>query len=192
MKDRTPKAASKIELLADKLVTTIVTVLSDSIKTATDTAGALIAFSTAAAKLGFAAEVPDAHASQLADALSVKLGWNGTPREKVNKSEARAIIRQHAQIPELVVAMRAKYGKCGYHDAVKVCRLIPKCDNDLGKAVKQFGVVPDAKATDYNANAMRAIKSLYAATRDARKTDKRTSELKLILGFAAEMGWDLG
>jgi hypothetical protein len=192
MKDRTPKAASKIELLADKLVTSLVTVLSDSIKTATDTAGALIAFSTAASKLGFATEVPEAHASQLADALSAKMGWAGTAREKVNKSESRAIIRQHSVIPELIVAMRAKYGKCGYHDAVKVCRLIPKCDNDLTKAVKQFGVVPDAKATDHNANAERAIKSLYAATRDARKTDKRTNELKIILDFAAEMGWDLG
>ena len=191
MKDRTPKPATKVELLADRLVTSLVTVLGDSIRTATDTAGALIAFSTAASKLHFAPNVPEAHASQLADALSAKLGWAGTPREKVNKSEARAIIRQHSVIPELVTAMRAKYGKCGYHDAVKVCRLIPKCENDLGKAVKQFGATPEPGKSDPEGNAKRALKSLYNSMRDARKTDKRTAQMKVIAAFAVEMEWDL-
>jgi hypothetical protein len=193
MKDRSPKPTVKVEPLETSLVTRLVTVLADSIKTATDTAGALIAFATGAAKLKLPAEVPEAHVSQLADELAVTLKWNGTAREKVNKSEARAIIRQHSQIPELITAMRSSYGKCGYHDAVQVCRLLPKCDNDLTKAVKQFGAVKAAgKPSDPRANAQRAIKALYASVRDSRKTDKRANQLKLISEFASQMDFELG
>jgi len=181
----------EVSTLAPKVVTLVVTALAESITQAKNSAGALVAFCTAAAKAGLKTTVAEPDVVAIVDALSLKLGWNGTAREKVSKSEARSIVRQHALLPEAITAVRTATGSCGYHDAVKVARLIKEHGN-VGDAVIAMTTKKEAAKIDPAVRVVSALKALYASVRDAKKTPRRTEELKLILNFAIEMGWDIG
>src|SRR5579863_5115023 len=158
--------------LDGKVVTTVVTALAEAITQAKNSAGALLAFCTSAAKAKFPKIPQEADVVLVADQLSAKLGWAGTPREKVSKSEARSIIRQHALLPEAITAVRAATGSCGYHDAVKIARLIKEHGN-VGDAVNAMTTKKEAAKVDPAVRAQNALKTWYAAIRDGRKTPKR-------------------
>src|SRR5208282_2697090 len=183
---------SKVEsTLSTKVVTTVVTVLADAITQAKNSAGALVAFCTAAAKAGIPKTVPEPDVVAIVDALSLKLGWNGTPREKVSKSEARSLVRQHALLPEAITAVKAATGSCGYHDAVKVARLIKEHGN-VGDAVIAMTTKKEAAKVDPKVKAANGLKAWYAATRDGAKSAKRTKLMSLIVNFANECELDIG
>jgi|SRR5208282_511929 len=183
---------SKVEsTLSTKVVTTVVTVLADAITQAKNSAGALVAFCTAAAKAGIPKTVPEPDVVAIVDALSLKLGWNGTPREKVSKSEARSLVRQHALLPEAITAVRSATGSCGYHDAVKIARLIKEHGN-IGDAVLALTSKKETAKTDPRVKAASALKTWYGAVRDGKKSPKRIELMKLITSFANEADLDIG
>ena len=180
-----------ISTLAPKVITTVVTALAESISTAKNSAGALISFCTAAAKAGLPITVPEPDVVAIVDALAAKLGWNGTPREKVSKSEARSLVRQHALLPEAITAVRKATGSCGYHDAVKVARAIKEHGN-IGDAVLALTTKKEAAKSDPRVSAERALKNWYNAVRDGAKGQKRTKLMSLIHTFATECELDIG
>jgi hypothetical protein len=177
--------------LAPKLVTTVVTALAEAITQAKNSAGSLVAFCTAAAKAGFPKIPSEADVVLVADQLSAKLGWAGTPREKVSKSEARSLIRQHALLPEAITATRSATGSCGYHDAVKIARLIKEHGN-IGDAVLALTTKKEAAKIDPRVRAASSLKSWYASVRDGAKSAKRLATMKSIVNFATEMDLDIG
>ena len=177
--------------LAPKVVTTVVTALAEAITQAKNSAGSLIAFCTAAAKAGLKTTVDEADVVLIADQLSAKLGWAGTPREKVSKSEARSLIRQHALLPEAITAVRTATGSCGYHDAVKIARLI-KDKGNVGDAVLALTTKKEAAKTDPKVAASRGLKVWYASLRDGAKTAKTKATLAALVNFATEYELDIG
>jgi hypothetical protein len=182
----------EVSTLAAKVVTTVVTVLGEAIQSAQNSGATLIDAFKAMAKAGFPKIPSEADVVLVADQLSAKLGWAGTPREKVSKSEARSLIRQHALLPEAITALRSSaYGRCGYHDAVKVARAIKEHGN-VGDAVLALNTKAEATKTDPAVRAASALKSWYASVRDGRKTPKRLEQMKAIVNFATEMGLDIG
>ncbi|MGO9596857.1 MAG: hypothetical protein ACLP7Q_02425, partial [Isosphaeraceae bacterium] len=80
-------ATEKVESsLAATVVTKVVTALASSITNAKNSAGALLEFCKAAKAAGFPSIPNEADVVKVVDELSAKIGWNGTPREKVSKS----------------------------------------------------------------------------------------------------------
>ncbi len=177
--------------LAPKVVTTVVTALAEAITQAKNSAGALVAFCTTAAKAGFPKIPSEPDVVAVVDALSAKLGWNGTPREKVSKSEARSIVRQYMLLPEAITAVRAATGSCGYHDAVKVARLI-KDKGNIGDAVTAMTEKKQAAKTDPKMAASRGLKVWYASLRDGAKTAKAKAAMAAIVNFATDHDLDIG
>ena len=181
----------EVSTLAPKVVTLVVTALAESITQAKNSAGALVAFCTAAAKAGLKTTVAEPDVVAIVDALSLKLGWNGTAREKVSKSEARSIVRQHALLPEAITAVRTATGSCGYHDAVKVARLIKEHGN-VGDAVAAMTAKKEATKTDPKVAASRGLKVWYASVRDGAKSAKQKATMAAIVNFATEYDLDIG
>jgi hypothetical protein len=181
----------QVTSLTAKVITTIVTALAESITAAKNSADSIKTFCTAAAKAGFPKTPTEPDVVAVADELSKKLGWNGTPREKVSKSEARSIIRQHALLPEAITAVRSATGSCGYHDAVKIARLIKEHGN-VGDAVIAMTTKKEAAKTDPQVAAARGLKTWYNAVRDGSKGAKRTKLMSLIVNFANECELDIG
>jgi hypothetical protein len=177
--------------LAPKVVTTVVTALAEAITQAKNSAGALLAFCTAAAKAGFPKIPQEADVVAVVDQLAAKLAWNGTPREKVSKSEARSIVRQHMLLPEAITAVRTATGSCGYHDAVKVARLIKEHGN-VGDAVVAMTAKKEAAKTDPKVSASRGLKVWYASVRDGAKSAKQKTIMAAIVNFATEHDLDIG
>ena len=177
--------------LAPKLVTTVVTALAESIRTAKNSAGALISFCHAAAKAGFPKIPSEPDVVAVVDQLAAKLGWNGTPREKVSKSEARSLVRQHMLLPEAIAAVTTATGSCGYHDAVKVARLIKEHGN-VGDAVTAMTTKKEAAKTDPKIAASRGLKVWYASLRDGAKTAKTKATIAALVNFATEYELDIG
>ncbi len=177
--------------LAPKLVTTVVTALAEAITQAKNSAGSLVSFCTAAAKAGFPKIPSEADVVLVADQLSAKLNWAGTPREKVSKSEARSLIRQHALLTEAITAVRTATGSCGYHDAVKIARLI-KDKGNVGDAVLALTTKKEAAKTDPKVAASRGLKVWYASLRDGAKTAKTKATIAALVNFATEYELDIG
>ena len=186
------KVEKSSSTLAPKIVTTVVTILGEAITTAQNSATTLIDAFRGMAKAGFPKIPSEADVVLVADALSAKLGWAGTPREKVSKSEARSLLRQHMLLPEGITALRASaYGRCGYHDAVKLARGIKQHGN-IGDAVLALNTTREAAKTDPRVRAQNALKAWYAEVRDGKKSSKRIEQMKAIMNFATEMELDIG
>jgi hypothetical protein len=177
--------------LAEKLITTVVTALAESITNAKNSAGALLEFCKTAKKAGFPLIPSEADVVTVVDQLSAKIGWAGTAREKVSKSEARSLVRQHALLPEAITAVRSATGSCGYHDAVKIARLIKEHGN-VGDAVIALTTKKEAAKTDPKVSAARGLKTWYGSVRDGAKGPKRTKLMSLIVNFANECELDIG
>jgi len=186
MSDKT----KEVSTLKPDVVTKIVTVLASSITNAKNSAVSLLEFCKGVNKL-LPNIVPEADAIVIVDQLSAKLGWSGTPREKVSKSEARSLVRQHALLPEAITAVKAATGSCGYHDAVKVARLIKEHGN-VGDAVIAMTTKKEAAKVDPKVKAANGLKAWYATTRDGAKSAKRTKLMSLIVNFANECDLDIG
>ena len=183
---------TKVETtLKAAVVTSIVTALAASITAAKNSAVSLLEFCKAAGKAGLPITPNEADVVTIVDALSAKIGWAGTPREKVSKSEARSLVRQHALLPEAITAVKSATGACGYHDAVRIARLIKEHGN-VGDAVIALTTKKEASVVDPKVKAQNGLKALYNATRDGAKSPKRTKTMSLIVNFANEMELDIG
>lgn len=183
--------SKQVSTLGPKVVTTVVTALAEAITLAKNGATSLVDACRAMGKAGFPKIPSEADVVLVADQLSAKLGWAGTAREKVSKSEARSLIRQHALLPEAITATRSAIGSCGYHDAVKIARLIKEHGN-VGDAVAALTTKKEAAKVDPAIRAQNALKVWYACVRDGRKTPKRIEQMKAIVNFATEMELDIG
>lgn len=176
--------------LSAAVVTTVVTALAESLTNAKNSGTALISFCNAAAKAKFPKTPNEADVVAVVDALSLKMGWNGTAREKVSKSEARNLVRQHAFLPELQTALRAsEYGACGYHDAVKLCRLM-KSEGSVGAAVLKFNTKPAPKEADTAKRFETALQAHYQTVSEMKKGAEKTKMLAALRACAAALGID--
>ena len=184
-------ADKQVSTLGANIVTTVVTALAESLTAAKNSGTALQSFCTAAAKAKFPALPNEADVVAVVDALSAKLGWNGTAREKVSKSEARNIVRQHAKLPELMTALRASaYGACGYHDAVKLCRLM-KSEGNVGAAVAKFNEKPAAREVDMSGQFGKALQRMYQHVSEEKKSNQKTARLAALRACAEVFGVDV-
>jgi predicted trehalose synthase len=183
-------ADKQVSTLGANVVTTVVTALAESLTAAKNSGTALQSFCTAAAKAKFPALPNEADVVAVVDALSAKLGWNGTAREKVSKSEARNIVRQHAKLPELMTALRTSaYGACGYHDAVKLCRLM-KSEGNVSAAVAKFNEPSASKPVDTLARLTTALQAHYQSILEEKKGAEKTRKLAAMTALAEALGFD--
>jgi hypothetical protein len=157
--------------LTSQVVTTLVTSFGKAYTAARNSGSALADFCAAA----LAAKLPAVPAAQdveaIVDGIAKMLEWSGTPRERQNKSEARAIILAHASLPEGITAFRTETGACGYHDAVKIARQIPK-SGSAGAAVLELTAERAAKKADYDAGLTRALQTYYRAMQNSKRKDR--------------------
>lgn len=173
-------ADKQVSTLSAAIVTTVVTALADSLTNAKNSGLTLLDFCKAATKAKFPPVPIEADVVAVVDALSAKLGWNGTPREKVSKSEARNLVRQHAYLPELMTALRAsEHGACGYHDAVKLCRLM-KSEGNVSAAVIKFNTKAEPKAVDMAKRFETALQGLYQSISEEKPSKAKTKKLQAL------------
>ncbi len=173
-----------VSSLSAAIVTTLVTSLADALSNAKNSGSALNTFCQTAAKAKFPKIPNEADVVAVVDALAAKLAWNGTPREKVSKSEARNIVRQHAYLPELQTALRAsEYGHCGYHDAVKLCRLL-KSEGNIAGAVLKFNAKPEAKPVDQAKRFETALQAFYQSISEEKPSKAKTARLAALVKCA--------
>ena len=183
----TEKAVSS---LTSAVVTTVVTALAESLTAAKNSGTALTTFCAAAAKAKFPKTPAEADVVAVVDKLSEKLGWNGTAREKVSKSEARNIVRQHAHLPELMTALRAsEYGACGYHDAVKLTRIFAKAET-VPATIVQFLTKGEAKPVDTLARLTSALQAHYQSVLEEKKGKEKTDKLAAMTALASALGFE--
>jgi hypothetical protein len=179
-----------VSTLTSAVVTTVVTALAESLNAAKNSGSALTTFCAAAAKAKFPMIPNEADVVAVVDKLSEKLGWNGTAREKVSKSEARNIVRQHAKLPELMTALRAsEYGACGYHDAVKLARIFPKAGN-VPATIAQFLTKKEAAPVDTLARLAAALQAHYQSVCEEKKGADKTAKLAAMTALAAALKFD--
>lgn len=161
-----------VSTLSAAVVTTLVTALAGGLELAKNSGTALVSFCQAASKAKLAKTPNEADVVAIVDALSNKAGWNGTPREKVSKSEARNIVRQHAFLPELMSALRAsEHGACSYHDAVSMARLMKKTGS-VAAAVTAFNTKSEAVAADTGKRLELAMQAHYQTVSESKAKDK--------------------
>ena len=181
---------TKQSTLSTAIVTTVVTALAESLTAAKNSGSALTVFCTAAAKAKFPTIPNEADVVAVVDKLSEKLGWNGTAREKVSKSEARNIVRQHAKLPELMTALRtSEYGACGYHDAVRLCRIFPKAET-IPATITAFLTKSEGKPVDTLARLTSALQAHYQSVLEEKKGSEKTAKLAAMTALATSLGFD--
>jgi hypothetical protein len=177
--------------LNNTVVTAVVTALSASLTAAKNSGLTLLDFCKAAAKAKLPKTLPEPDVVAIVDALSAKMGWAGTPREKVSKSEARNLIRQHAYLPELMDALRAsEYGQCGYHDAVKLCRLM-KSEGNVAAAVAKFNTKAEPVQADTFAGMVSAIQKRYQFILEQKRTKEVKAEMAVLNKLASDLKFEI-
>ena len=179
--------------LSASVVTKVVTALAASITAATNSAVSLLEFCKTAGKAGLGKTVAEPDVLRIVDELAATIGWNSIDPKiaKVRKSEARSLLRQHAYLPEAITAVRSATGSCGYHDAVKIARLIKEHGN-VGDAVLALTTKKEAAKVDPAVRVANALKTWYVSVRDGRKTPKRTELMKNIMSFAMDNDLNIG
>jgi hypothetical protein len=174
------KDTKPVSTLGQAVLQTVVTALAESLTNAKNSASALIGFCNAAAKAKLAKTPDEADVVAIVDALSAKLGWNGTPREKVSKSEARNLVRQHAFLPELQTALRAsEHGACSYHDAVKLSRLM-KDHGNVSAAVAAFNTKAPKQESDTLKRFTAALQAHYQTVSEMKAGKAKTAMLSAL------------
>lgn len=113
------------------------------------------------------------------------LAWDGTKRERQNKSEARALVNQHALLPEATSAFRAGPGSgtCNYHDAVRLARALNGNGRNVEAAVAAMVPKASAKAKPETLFA-KALVRFHKAITDSKR--KNRAELLLVLESCAQ------
>lgn len=172
-------ADKKVSTLKADVVTTLVTALANGITQARNSGNALADFCAAALGAKLPTNPPAEDVSAIVDALASKMAWDGTSAEKVRKSEARAIVRAHAALPEGITAMRAATGACGYHEAVRVAREINQNGGNASAAVATLTAPAGKKKADHDGKILRALQSYWNALRDSKRKD-RTERMAII------------
>ena len=165
--------AAVASTLSRETVTTIVTEFVKGYRAAVSGGMALANFFAATR----AAKLPDHPAETdvvaLTDAIAKEMAWIGTPREKQNKSDCRAVLRAHAFMPEALVAIKAANdGKCGYHDATKIARALPKHEWDVSAAVAAMLAPSDSTPVKPDVKFGKAVVSYWKSCRDGKRKDK--------------------
>jgi hypothetical protein len=166
--------------MADKTISTAVitsvgAALREAVSNATNAGTALQTFVTAASKAKLPKTLENDTVNAIADAYAGDR-WKDNPKIlKSRKSEARALIRQHAYLSELTTALRASaHGACSYHDAVKVCRLMKELGS-VGAAVEAFNTKTPSTPIDPVAKFTSAVQSFYqhvSTMKDKKKSAK--------------------
>jgi len=184
-------ADKPISTISQSIVTTVVNALAEAVHAAKNSGTVLTTFCDAAAKAKFPKIPNEADVVRVVDALAAALHWNGTKREKVSKSEARNIVRQHATLPELMSALTASpYGMCGYHDAVKLCRLFKEKGN-VPATIKAFNAKKKAKPVDTEAAMVRTVQAHYQTVSEQSASAAKSKTLKIMCDFADAMGFEI-
>jgi hypothetical protein len=179
-----------VAVVGSAAVTTVVNALAESLKIAKNSGTALEAFCKAASKAKLPTVVGEPDVVNIVDALSAKMGWNGTAREKVNKSEARNIVRQHAHLPELMTALRTSdYGACGYHDAVKLCRIMAK-EKDVAKTVAAFNAPKEGAEADTLKVFTKALQKHYQTVLEMPKGKDKLHLMQVMTDCAKAFGFE--
>jgi len=174
--------------LATSVVTTIVTALAAGITAAKNSGSALVEFCKVAGKALPKTPV-ESDVIAIAKALSVKMGWEGSKRERQNMSEARALIRQHAYLQEGMTALRAsEYGACGYHDLVSFARSLKEVGN-VAAAVKLFNTTKKAKKADTGHKLELAVQAHYQTVSESKSSSKR-AQLAALNAVAQAFGFE--
>jgi hypothetical protein len=185
-KDKTEsKPASS---LGASVVTLIVTAFSTGFTAAQRSGIAMLDFCKIAGK-HLDASPSDADVSVIADAISGKLGWEKGSRLKQNKSDARALLRQHAHLSEVYTALiNSKHASCSYHDLVSVARAM-KDGKGVTSAVKGFNTKAKAKPTDTGARLASAVQAHYQTVSES-KSGNKTAKLAALRAIAEAFGFE--
>jgi hypothetical protein len=177
--------------LAASVVTTLVNAFAEGINTAKNSGRALVTFCQAAAKAKLPITPNDSDVIVIVNALAAKLGWDAPTykRSKQAKSEARAIVRQHAYLPEAMDALiRSEHGACGYHDVVSVARLI-KSEGNVKAAIKAFNSSKPPKATDTGKRFELALQAHYQTVSES-KSKSKSAQLNALRAVAQTFGFE--
>lgn len=179
------KTPAVVTLKADT-VTSLVTSFAKAFNAARNSGSALADFCAAALAAKLAVEPAAADVEAIVDGIAVKLAWAGTPRERQSKSEARALVSQHALLPEGITAFRAATGVCGYHEAVRVARALRE-HKTVDAAVGSLTAERAAKKADHDASLTRALQSYFRAMQNGKRKD-RAVRMGAVIEFAKALG----
>ena len=191
MKGNNDVTAKAAPTLGAKLLSTVAELFSSAIGSATSVKATMIDACKAASKAGLPANPSEPDVIAIVNLIAESRGWTNPKynREKQSKSDARALIRSHAELPEGITALVAANYPDNYGNVVKLARLIAK-GNSIRQAVQAFKPGEGTKS-DPAARAQAALKSWYKSLRDGRKTDKRTELMQSIARFAEQIDLEL-
>jgi len=172
-------AKSKVELapavstLPKAAVTTIVTEFAKGYRAANAAGMALANFFAACSGAKLPEHPSETDVCAITDAIAAEMAWIGTPREKQNKSDCRAVLRGHAFLPEAMQILRAANdGRCGYHDVTKLARALPKHDWDPADTVAALMAPSDSTPVKPDVKFGKAVLSYWKSCRDGKRKDK--------------------
>ncbi len=170
------------------VVTTIVTAFAKGFTAAQRSGIAMLDFCKVAGK-HLDAEPSEADVSVIADAISGELSWEKGSRLKQNKSDARALLRQHAHLSEVYTALtNSKHGACSYHDLVSVARAM-KDGKGVTSAVKGFNTKAKSKPTDTLKRLETALQAHYQTVSES-KSGSKTAKLAALSKLAEVFGFE--
>src|SRR3974390_665989 len=164
------KIAAAASTLAASLVTSVGNALADAYQSMTNSGTALGSACAAAAKLKLPTVVSQSDVDAIVDAISTRLQWAGTARERTAKSEMRAIVATHATLPEAITALRSASGRCGLAESVKLARYL-RDGKSVKAAVTAMTTHVEAKR-DPREGIRRSLQSFFNATRDSKRKDR--------------------
>jgi hypothetical protein len=119
------------------------------------------------------AEVSKEDADAIIKDVANARGWKGDSL-RARGSEVRVVLRAYPQLPETIDAYKAKTKSCTWHGALKLARLLNKCEGNVRKAVAQALETRNAAPVSPQGRAAGALKAWYKEAR----SDKKTAILK--------------
>lgn len=179
----------EVSTLAAGIVAKVGKMFAEAFTLSHNAAGAAIAtFCKAAGE--FLPKVPsDADLAILADAVSAELGWQGTKREGPNKSDAKAVFKQHALLPQAIDELRTATGGCDYHATTRLARRITELGN-VGDAVKAMVEIKAASKADPMVKITSALNTFVRIVSEGKRKNKQDL-LTAAETFAKSIGVEL-
>lgn len=177
--------------LGAKILSACADVLSHAIGNATSVKNTMVDACKSLAKAGLPAEPTEADTIAIVNLVAESRGWTAPKyaRLKQSKSDARALIRAHAKLPEGIAALIAANYPDNYGNVVRLARALAK-GATIKEAIKGFEP-GEGKSVDPQQRAAASLKSWYKSLRDGRKTEKRQELMNKLARFADEIGIEL-
>lgn len=177
--------------LGSKILSAVADLFATAIGNATSVRATVIDACKAASKAGLPAEPSEPDVRAIVNLIAEARGWSNPKytREKQSKSDARALIRSHASLPEGIAAMLSAGYPDNYANVVRLARAIVK-QGSIKEAVKSLKP-GEGTATDPAQRAASALRSWYKSLRDGRKTEKRQALMAALARFADEVEFEL-